>query len=295
MSSLVNVGVPLLIVLAMVVVGLELTPADLSRVLHYPVQVAVALLSQALLLPLIAAALIILLRLEPPIAGGLILTAAAPQAMTSNYYCLLARANVALSVTLTAASSVLAVASTPLIATLAFGLLLEEQAGFVLPAGKVMQQVVTGLLLPVCAGMLIRRYAAGFVERNRVRFQRLSMIAVGAMLAIVLTDQAATIQRNLVSIVIAAVLFTAGAVALGLSVAKIMSWSRADTVTVLAAFPSRSLSIATLIAVNVLGRLDFLSFAATFFVVQALLLIPAMLLARTRGSSSKATASPPSE
>ena len=64
------------------------------------------------------------------------------------------------------------------------------------------------------------------------------------------------------------------------SIARALSWTRPDTVTLLAAFPSRSLSIATLIAVNVLGRLDFLAFAATFFLVQAALLVPAMLLAR---------------
>ena len=217
---------PLLIILAMVVVGLELTPADLSRVLHYPAQVAVALLCQVLILPLLAAALILLLRPAPAIAGGLILAAAAPQAMTSNYFCLLARADVALSVTLTAASSVLAVVSTPLIAGLAFDWLAEQQAGFVLPVGKVMQQVVTGLLFPVGVGMLVRRYAPGFTERNRVRFQRLSMAAVAAMLAIILTDQAATIERNLASIVVASVLFTAGAAALGLGVAKALSWNR---------------------------------------------------------------------
>ena len=200
--------------------------------------------------------------------------------MTSNYFCLLARADVALSVTLTAASSVLAVASTPLIAALAFGWLVEQQAGFALPVGKVMQQVVTGLLLPVGVGMLVRRYAPGFTERNRVRFQRLSMAAVAAMLAIILTDQAATIERNLASIVVASILFTVGAAALGLGVAKALSWNRADTITMLAAFPSRSLAVAALVALNVLGRSDFLSFAATFYLVQAFLLVPVMLLAR---------------
>ena len=55
---------------------------------------------------------------------------------------------------------------------------------------------------------------------------------------------------------------------------------REDAVTMVAAFPSRSLSIATLIAVNVLGRLEFLSFAVIFFLVQALLLVPVMLLTR---------------
>lgn len=280
MSIVVNVGVPLLIILSMVVVGLELTLADLSRVLHYPGQVAVALLCQVLILPLLAAALILILRPAPAVAGGLILAAAAPQAMTSNYFCLLARADVALSVTLTAASSVLAVASTPIIAGLAFDWLVEQQAGFVLPVEKVMQQVVTGLLLPVGVGMLVRRYAPGFTERNRVRFQRLSMAAIAAMLAIILTDQAATIEHNLASIVVASVLFTAGAAALGLGVAKALSWNRADTITMLAAFPSRSLGVAALVALNVLGRSDFLSFAATFYLVQAFLLVPVMLLAR---------------
>ena len=280
MSPIIEVGLPPLVILMMTVVGLELTLADLSRVLHYPVQVVASLLGQVVVLPLIAAALIVLLRPEPAVAGGLMLAAAAPQATSSNYYCLLARANIALSVTLTAASSVLALASTPLIAGLAFGLLLDQQAGFVLPVDEVMRQVMTGLLLPVGAGMLVRRYAPAFVERNHVRLQRLSLAAVVVMLAIILADQAATIQRNLVSIVVAAVLFTAGAAALGLGIARAFSWSRADTVTILAAFPSRSLSIATLIAINVLGRVDFLAFAATFFLVQAVLLVPAMLLAR---------------
>jgi hypothetical protein len=53
-------------------------------------------------------------------------------------------------------------------------------------------------------------------------------------------------------------------------------------VTLIAAFPSRSLSIATLIAVNVLGRMEFLSFAVVFFLVQTVLLVPVMILARDR-------------
>jgi len=275
--------------LAMTIVGLELTVDDVARVLHYPVEVVAGVLGQILTLPLIAAALIVILHPEPAVAGGLILAAAAPQAMTSNYYCLLGRANVALSVTLTAASSVLALASTPLMSELAFGMLLERDASFALPAGKVMQQVLTGLLLPVGAGMLVRHRAPGFVERNRVRFQRLTAITIAAMLVIILVDQADTVRRNLASIVSVALLFTAGAAAVGFGIARALSRPRGDALTLLVAFPSRSLSIATLIAVNVLGRLDFLAFAATFFLVQAALLVPAMLLARPGSADSGGT------
>jgi len=62
--------------------------------------------------------------------------------------------------------------------------------------------------MPIGAGMLVRHYAPGFVERNRLRLQRLSMMAIAVMLAILLVDQFVTIQRNLVSILIVAVLFT---------------------------------------------------------------------------------------
>lgn len=283
MSPLVEVGLPLIIVFAMTVVGLELTPADLKRVLHYPAHVAVALLGQVLLLPLLGVALILVLRPEPAVTGGLVLIAAAPQAIISNYYCLLARANIALALTLTAVSSVLALVSTPIAVQIAFGLLLERQAGLALPAGKVMEQVVIGLLLPIAAGMLVRRYAPGFVERHRVRFQRLSLLSLAALIAIVLVDQGGTIARNLLPIVLAGLLFTAAALALGLAIAKAFSWSRVDTITMAAAYPSRSLSIATLIAVNVLGRPEFLSFAVVFFLVQAVLLVPAMMLSRPPG------------
>lgn len=280
MSSIVHICLPLLIIVSMTIVGLELTVADLGRVLHYPTHVAAALIGQVLLLPLIAAALLVIFRPEPVIAGGLILAAAAPQAISSNYFCLLARADVALSVTLTAVSSTLAVATTPLVAGAGFILFLGQDASFALPVGEVALQVVTGLLLPVTAGMLVRHFAPGFVARNRTRFQSLSVVAIVSMLAILIADQASNIWNTLLPTVMISVLFMAGAAALGFGIAKASSWNREDTVTMVAAFPSRSLSIATLVAVNVLEQRDFLSFAVVFFVVQSLLLIPVMMLSR---------------
>jgi BASS family bile acid:Na+ symporter len=286
MGAAIEIALPLLIVLAMVIVGLELTPADLARVLRFPMQIAVGLVGQVLVLPLLAASLIVLLRPETSVAGGLILAAAAPQAMSSNFFTLLGRANVALSVTLTACSSVLALAATPLIAKLGFALLLEREAGLALPVGPVMLQVVIGLILPVAAGMLVRRFAPAFVQRNHVRFQRMSLAALGALLILILVDQAATIQRNLWSIALLAVLFTLGAGALGWSVARAFAWTRTDAVTLVVALPSRSLSIAALVAINVLGRTDFLAFAAPFFVVQSLMLLPVLFNARPSAAAS---------
>lgn len=286
MDTVVHVGLPLLIILMMAIVGLELTVADLRRVLHYPLHVAVALIGQFILLPSLAAILILVLVPDPLIAGGLILAAASPQAISSNYFCLLARADIALSVTLTAVSSALAVIFTPLVAGLGFHLLLKQNTGFDLPAGDVAEQVLAGLLLPVAFGMLVRHYAPAFVSRNRSRFQWLSVFSVVTMLSLLIMDQAGTIWHHLLPTVSIAVLFMVVAAALGFSMAKSFSWDREDIVTMVAAFPSRSLSIATLVAINVLEQLEFLSFAVVFFVVQSLLLIPVMMLARPRRATS---------
>lgn len=280
MSAAIGFGLPAMIMAAMMIVGLELTLADLQRVLNYPLHVAAALAGQILVLPLFAAALILALNLNPAVAGGLILVAAAPQAISSNFFCLLGRADIALSVTLTAVSSALAVFVTPLVAGAMFALLLGQDSGFSLPVLRVMQQVATGLLLPVTAGMLVRHHAPGWVARNRARMQGLGLVALGIMLGFLIVNQAGTILDNFNMIVLVAVLFMAGAAALGFGLAKAFAWNREDTVTLIAAFPSRSLSIATLIALNVLGRMEFLSFAVVFFLVQAVLLVPVMMLAR---------------
>ena len=286
MDTVIHVGLPLLIILMMAIVGLELTVADLRRVLHYPLHVAVALIGQIILLPSLAACLILFLAPDPLIAGGLILAAASPQAISSNYFCLLARADIVLSVTLTAVSSALAVISTPLVAGFGFRLLLDQNTAFALPAGGVAEQVMTGLLIPVTFGMLVRHYAPAFVKRNRARFQWLSVFSVVAMLVLLIMDQADTIWNHLLPTVSIAVLFMLVAAGLGFSMAKSFAWNRTDIVTMVAAFPSRSLSIATLVAINVLEQLDFLSFAVVFFVVQSLLLIPMMILARPTASTN---------
>jgi len=286
MDTVVHAALPLLIILMMTIVGLELTVADLRRVLHFPLRVAVALIGQTVLLPAIAAVMLLALEPEALIAGGLILAAAAPQAISSNYFCLLARADVALSVTLTAMSSALAVISTPVITALGFRLLLAQDAGFELPADKVAEQVIMGLLLPVTLGMLVRHYAPDLVKRNRTRFQWLSVLSIVAMLGLLIADQAENIWRYLLPTASIAILFMIVAAGLGFGIAKSLAWNREDTVTMIAAFPSRSLSIATLVAVNVLGQLEFLSFAVVFFVVQSLLLVPMMMLARPSSANT---------
>src|SRR5262245_13497705 len=98
----------------MFVVGTDLTANDFWRVGRQPGTILGATAAQVLLLPILGWLLVRWLNLQPVIAQGLLLVAACPSGAMANLYTLLARANVALSVILTAVSCLTAVVTTPL-------------------------------------------------------------------------------------------------------------------------------------------------------------------------------------
>jgi len=280
---------PPLIMLAMTIVGLELTPADLGRALHNPLRTALVLVAQLLLLPLTAAALVAVLGPDPVVAGGMMLVAAAAQAPVSNYFCVLARADVALSVTLTALSSIIATFTMPWVVQAGFGAFASHGHFVQLSPTRMMAVIATGLLLPLAVGMLVRHAVPGTVARYRAPLQWLSLALLGTMLGAIALDQAPTIAERLGSLVLTSALFTVAAAALGVALARLAHWSDVHAITMAAAFPARSLSMATLVAVGLPEHNQFLSFAIVFFVVQAALLVPAMLVARRRAGAPAPT------
>ncbi|EFA70058.1 sodium symporter [Cylindrospermopsis raciborskii CS-505] len=89
--------------------GLSLVPEDFQRVGKYPKAVGIGLISQLLVLPLIGLAIAKLVPMEPAIATGLMILALCPGGVSSNLVTFLAMGDVALSVTLTALSSLITV------------------------------------------------------------------------------------------------------------------------------------------------------------------------------------------
>src|SRR5438093_7834537 len=81
--------------------GITLTPADFKRVAEKPYQVLVGVVAQFLIMPLTGAALARLFHLPPVLAAGLVLVGACPGGTASNVITFLAKADVALAVTLT--------------------------------------------------------------------------------------------------------------------------------------------------------------------------------------------------
>ena len=134
--------------------GLTLRFEDFGRVFLHPWPVAVALFGQLILLPLIALGLAWLFHLPPVFFLGLVLIACCPGGSSSNVFSRLANGDVALSVTLTAISSIITLFTIPLIMGWATRLV-GESVGISLPVGNLIKQNLVLMLLPVLLGIAL--------------------------------------------------------------------------------------------------------------------------------------------
>ena len=157
---------PILTVL-MFDLGLCLKLQDFARVIKAPKAVLLALFGQIVLLPLIALGIGRAFGLTPVFFLGLILIACCPGGSSSNIFSKLAGGDVALSVTLTALSSLITLVTVPLVmawATRAAG----AAVGITLPVGNLLKQNLLLMLLPVLIGIGVNHFrpkAAAAIDR----------------------------------------------------------------------------------------------------------------------------------
>src|ERR1041384_4332095 len=121
-----------------------------------------------------------LLDLDRPLAVGLILVACCPGGTASNVISYLARADVALSVTMTSISTVIAVVLTPALTALLAGSRIE------VPTGGLLLSTAEVVLLPVIAGLLLRRWLPGFTRRVLPAAPLVSVIFITLIVASVI-------------------------------------------------------------------------------------------------------------
>lgn len=174
---------PILIVL-MFLLGTELNKEAFMNVARHPKAVALGMTGQIVLLPAIAFALAWLLEVPPVYFMGLVLIACCPGGSSSNVFSMLAKGDVALSVTLTAVSSIVTLFTLPVIMELASHIV-SHNAGISieLPIGKLLVQNIVLLFVPLMAGWLFRRWKpilAGKVSKvlNKLAFPALMTLAL---------------------------------------------------------------------------------------------------------------------
>ena len=196
-------------------IGLELTLADFRRVVEVPRGIAVGLGNLIVISPLLAAVVATVFGLDPVLAVGLVLLGSAPGGTMANMYTSLAKGETALSVSLTAVSSVLCVITVPLYLGLA-----DQHFG----DGNLIEnvnmvwiglRVLAITLIPLSIGMFVHARRKGWTDRNKERMNRATLVVFGLVVVAAVASEFDVILENFTKVALACL--TLNVLAMGFS------------------------------------------------------------------------------
>jgi BASS family bile acid:Na+ symporter len=245
-----DVAGPAILFFMMALVGSELTVEDFRRIARYPRAVIVGTVAQLVLLPLCAAVLVLWLRPEPFVAAGMVLLAATPGGGISNVFTYLAGANTALSVTLTAVSSLLAALTLPAVTALGFARLAGAEGVFDVPVAEMIGQLAGVILLPIALGMLLRARRPDLPERWGRHLRRTVLISVVLLFAAGMGGDDTGLASEVLRTAPLGLLWTGLAMVVGLATAALLGLDGADRFTFVIEFSVRNVGLAAIVALS---------------------------------------------
>lgn len=285
---------PLVLFLLMTAVGLQLTPADFRRVAAAPRAVIGGTLGQIVLLPLLVLGVAAWLAAPPVFGAGALIVAVSPGAGISNLLVALARANLALSVTLTAFASVLCTFTLPPITATGLRHFLGRDVDVEVPVALLTTQLVLSLLAPIALGMWVRARRPDWVVRYGPRLHRITGIAILALIAfaVLFSDTGDLGLAEAGGALVVAGVWTLGAMAIGWALARGLGLPPEDRFTFLIEFGTRNVAVAAIVAMSGLGRLDLALFTGAYVAVGYPIAALAVMARRFRGSPTGAALTP---
>lgn len=255
-SIFTQVLLPLAIALIMFGMGLSLTIQDFTRLGKAPLAIGAGLLGQIILMPLVALGICSIFDLDAPLAVGLMILAACPGGTMSNVFSQLAKANLALSVSLTAISTFICVFSTPFIIQFAVDNFAGEQVvEFSLLQTAIGLFIVT--LVPVFIGIGIRhRFTEGALKAE-VYFRRFSLVFMVAMIIALVIKERELLLTSFDQVFFACLALNLISIVMGLLLAKTFSLSFIDAITLAIEVGIQNATLAILIAISFLNAPEF--------------------------------------
>ena len=219
-SVLTELFLPFSLAVIMFGMGLSLRIEDFKRILIYPKAVGIGLLNQLILLPVLAFGIAKAFQLPPELAVGLMILAVCPGGATSNLITHLAKGDSALSITLTACSSVITVFTIPF--------LVNYSIAHFIPGGEAKQLEVVGTvvsvlaitIIPVALGMLVFAKAPKLASKLDLPFRRISAIFFVAIVLAAVLKEKENLVRYFVEAGPAALALNVATLALSFGIAK---------------------------------------------------------------------------
>jgi len=170
------------LIIIMLGMGMSLEMKDFNRIIYYPKAIFVGLVNQIILLPIIGFVITLLFPMQPEIAIGIMILTACPGGPTSNLITHLAKGDLALSVSLTAVSSLITIITIPFIVGFSLNYFAVEGQMVTLNIFETIAQIFIIVVIPIAIGMMLRRFYSKF----SLRMAKPVRIASGVVLAIII-------------------------------------------------------------------------------------------------------------
>ncbi|MFC5373418.1 bile acid:sodium symporter family protein [Brevundimonas faecalis] len=287
-SPLAVIGLPIALGVIMFGLGLDLTPRDFARIGRRPKAVGVALACQLLLLPAVCFGLVLLFRLPPVLAVGMMLLAASPGGTTANLYSHLFRGDVALNISLTAINSVIAVLTLPVIVNLSIAWFQPGDLQVGLQLKKTIE-VFMIVLAPVCLGMIVRGVRPGFARAMDRPVRIASIIILTLVIAGAAVSNLDVLKTSFLSLAGITVVFCGLSLAIGFVVPRLLRIGREQAIASAFEVGLHNATLAIVIAQSVLQVPDMSLPGAVYGVLMfPLAAIFGLLITRRRTAAATA-------
>ena len=273
---------PFIIFIVMLAIGVDLETQHFRKLLREPKVPVLGTLVHTLTFPvaavvLVASSLALDLGLSEASLIGILLIAACPSGGFSNVLVLIARANLPLSVVLTAISSLLSFFTVPLFFWL-FSDIMPVLSGRVeLPVVPTLLHLLVLILLPIGLGMAWRRRNVEFVTTHVAQMQRYAQRMFYVVLVLVIVQEWDVVRSGIVEALPWSVVLCVVTLSIGFFSARLLGLGPEDCATVAIESSIRNLAVALLIAANVMNRLD-VAVLPTVYVLAVLLVALAFSL-----------------
>lgn len=272
-----KVFLPLSLAIIMLGMGMSLILADFTRIIKFPKAVLVGLANQLLILPIIGFLLAIAFNLNPTMAVGLMILATCPGGPTSNLITQICKGNIALSVTLTAISSVICVLTIPVLLSYALNYFGSDSNVIIkLPILDTILQIMVITVIPISIGMLIRKYKTNFAIKSERAMRIASTVIFILVFIAVLMANAGLIVPGMKQVGLVTLLLNTATMGIGFLTARMfqLNFKSAISITIESGIQNGTLAfvIATTILNNMEMGLPIVAYSIWMFVTGGVLM-----------------------
>lgn len=294
-----NVNTPLIplgLAIIMITVGLSVRMHDFRALRKHMSAVSAGLIAQVLLLPMLALAIGLILKLDPVYAIGLVVLAAAPGGITSNFLSVLARGKVALSVSLTVLTNMLAFVTIPVVLSIAlFAIAVPDLGGqstqslFALPFGRMVIGVLVISALPLALGMAIRHFFSAFAERIVKQARFVASAIFGAIVVTSFVTEWNSISSHWSVVGPAVILLNGLSIGSALMMSRIFSLTAQEAITIAVECGLQNVALALVICQLLLGNSALMVPASIYALVMNVSILGLIYVGQSLIKSGKPT------